>query len=30
LGVWDRTSSFLTPRFVPSMLIAGVCLRFFE
>lgn len=29
-GVWDGTSSFLTPRFVPSMLIAGAYLRFFE
>ena len=29
-GVWDGTSSFLTRRFVPSMLIAGVYLRFFE
>jgi hypothetical protein len=28
--VWERTSSLLTSRFVPSMLIAGVCLRFFE
>jgi len=29
-GVWDGTSSFLTPRFVPSVLIAGAYLRFFE
>jgi hypothetical protein len=29
-GVWDGTSSFLTRRFVPSMLIAGAYLRFFE
>ena len=28
--MWDGTSSFLTPRFVPSMLIAGAYLRFFE
>ena len=29
-GVWDGTSSFLTPRFVPSTLIAGAYLQFFE
>jgi Tol biopolymer transport system component len=29
-GVWDGTSSFLTPRFVPSELIAVGYLQFFE
>jgi TolB protein len=29
-GVWDGTSSFLTPRFVPSELIVGEYLQFFE
>jgi Tol biopolymer transport system component len=29
-GVWDGRSSFLTPRFVPSQLIAGAYLQFFE
>jgi WD40-like Beta Propeller Repeat len=29
-GVWDGTSSFLTPRFVPSELIAVDYLQFFE
>ena len=29
-GVWDGTSSFLTPRFVPSMQFAGAYLQFFE
>jgi dipeptidyl aminopeptidase/acylaminoacyl peptidase len=29
-GVWDGTSSFLTPRFVPSELIALGYLQFFE
>jgi hypothetical protein len=29
-GVWDGTSSFLTPRFIPSELIAVGYLQFFE
>ena len=29
-GVWDGTSSFTTPRFVPSLLIVGEYLPFFE
>jgi len=29
-GVWDETSSFLTPRFIPSELIAVGYLQFFE
>jgi Tol biopolymer transport system component len=29
-GVWDGTSTFTTPRFVPSLLIAGEYLPFFE
>jgi Tol biopolymer transport system component len=29
-GVWDGTSSFLTPRFVPSPRMAGEYLQFFE
>jgi len=29
-GVWDGTSSFVTPRFVPSQLIAVEYLQFFE
>lgn len=29
-GVWDGTSSFLTPRFAPSPLIAGEYLPFFQ
>jgi TolB protein len=29
-GVWDGTSSFMTPRFVPSRLIAVEYLQFFE
>lgn len=28
-GVWDGTSSFVTPRFVPSLLLAGEYLPFF-
>jgi dipeptidyl aminopeptidase/acylaminoacyl peptidase len=29
-GVWDGSSSFLLPRFVPSLLMAGDYLQFFE
>lgn len=29
-GVWDGRSSFITPRFVPSLLIVGEYLRYFE
>ena len=29
-GVWDGTSSFVTPRFVPSLRMAGEYLQFFE
>ena len=29
-GVWDGSSSFMTPRFVPSLLVVGEYLPFFE